>query len=90
MPFLWVEVDDEASKNSMRGYIERNAIAMLSNSARPEDESIDPASAQWLGNRSASEKVRRSGLWNCQHVQGRYDPAFLNLLRQFAECQEGL
>jgi hypothetical protein len=84
MPFLWIEVDDEPSKNSMRSYIERNAIAMLSNSARPGDESIDPASAQWLGNRSASEKVRRSGLWNRQHVQGHYDPGLLGLLRQLA------
>lgn len=30
MPFLWLSVDDEPGPGSVRGYIERNAIALLS------------------------------------------------------------
>ena len=31
MPFLWLEVNDEPGPNSLRGYIEGNTIALLSN-----------------------------------------------------------
>jgi len=31
MPFLWMEADDTPSSESVRAYIERNAIALLSN-----------------------------------------------------------
>ncbi len=39
MPFLWLAVPDEPGPDSLRGYIERNAIALLSH--RRED-SLDP------------------------------------------------
>ena len=35
MPFLWLAVDDEPGPQSQRGYIERNAIALLSNRSWP-------------------------------------------------------
>ena len=31
MPFLWLEVPDPPGPDSLRGYIERNAIVLLSN-----------------------------------------------------------
>ena len=31
MPFLWLEVDDPPGRDSLRGYIESNSIALLSN-----------------------------------------------------------
>ena len=31
MPFLWLAIDDEPGPNSLRGLIERNSIALLSN-----------------------------------------------------------
>src|SRR5205085_1906003 len=31
MSFLWVGVEDESGPSSLRGYIERNSIAVLSN-----------------------------------------------------------
>jgi hypothetical protein len=31
MPFLWLAIDDEPSAHGLRGHIERNAIALLSN-----------------------------------------------------------
>ena len=40
MPFLWLDIDDEAGPNSLRGSIEGNAIALLSNYARTP---LDPA-----------------------------------------------
>ena len=79
MPFLWLAVDDEPGPNSLRGYIERNAIALLSNyGCQP----IDPPSTEWLGCYSDRERVRQSGLWNSNHVDDDYDPAFLCALQQ--------
>ena len=60
-------------------YIERNAIALLSNYERPQ---LDPPSKSWLGHHSNRERVRTSGLWNQNHVVETYDPAFLELLRE--------
>jgi hypothetical protein len=31
MPFLWLAIEDEPGTDSMRGFIERNSIALLSN-----------------------------------------------------------
>lgn len=77
MPFVWVQCDDQPDRASKRGIIERNAIALLSNFDR---EPIDPASTTWLGAFSARERVRRSGLWNNNHVDEPYDRSFLDVL----------
>lgn len=77
MPFLWLPVDDEPGPESLRGVMERNAIALLSSFDRP---SLDSPSNKWLGHLSGREKVRRSGLWNQRHVDEDYDPAFLDVL----------
>jgi hypothetical protein len=74
MPFLWVEIGDEPSPRSLRGFIERNAIALLSNADRMP---VDPPSTTWLGMHSRRESVRKSGLWNSNHVTEAYSPAFL-------------
>jgi hypothetical protein len=79
MPFLWLRIDDEPGPNSLRGYIERNSIALLSNYAKSP---LDLPSAQWLGRHSDREKVRESGLWNSNHVDERHDPAFLDELEK--------
>ncbi|RVH60065.1 hypothetical protein CN213_06050 [Sinorhizobium meliloti] len=77
MPFLWLPVDDEPGPESLRGVIERNTIALVSNFDRSP---LDPPSGGWLGHLSGREKVRRSGLWNQRHVDEDYDPAFLDAL----------
>jgi hypothetical protein len=77
MPFLWLAIDDEPGGKSLRGYIERNAIALLSNC---EKEPLDPPSADWLGHYCNRELVRKSGLWNQNHVDEAYDRAFLDRL----------
>jgi hypothetical protein len=75
MPFLWLAVEDRAGPKSERGYIERNAIALLSNYNKIP---IDPPSDNWLGRDCDRERVRASGLWNQNHVEENYDPAFLD------------
>jgi len=79
MPFLWIGVEDEPGPASLRGYIERNAIALLSNYNFQENP-IDSPSSDWLGHWATSEQVRCSGLWNANHVTETYAPGFLDLL----------
>ncbi len=83
MPFLWVAVDDEPSSNSMRAYLERNSIGLLSNYKKP---SFDKPSQDWLGRSSAESTIRESGLWNTDHVDCEYIPSFLSTLRRFVEA----
>ena len=75
MPFLFVPILDAPGPDSKRGYIERNAIALLSNY---DTAAIDTPSPHWLGLHSSRERVRRSGLWNNNHVDGSYSPEFLD------------
>ena len=77
MPFLWLAVGDEAGPASLRGYIERNSIALLSTHGR---QPVDPPSRSWLGHHCKRGKVRAAGLWNSNHVEERCDPAFLETL----------
>jgi hypothetical protein len=77
MPFLWLKVDDQPARDSLRGVIEQNTIALLSNYERA---AIDPPSAGWLGHNSNRNLVRESGLWNQQHVTETYDSDYLDIL----------
>jgi hypothetical protein len=85
MPFLWLAIGDEPGAGSLRGYIERNAIALLSNFDRTP---ADTPSFGWLGHHSNRERVRKSGLWNSNHVDESYDPAFLKELERLADGME--
>lgn len=82
MPFLWLAIDDEPGPDSMRGYIERNAIALLSDFGKSP---LDPSSQDWLGHYCNRERVKTSGLWNSNHVHEEYDPAFLDTLEHFVD-----
>jgi hypothetical protein len=79
MRFLWLAIADEPGSNSERGHIERNSIALLSNCRK---EPLDPPSPNWLGQYCNRPLVRTSGLWNNNHVEECYDPAFLDKLEQ--------
>jgi hypothetical protein len=70
-----------AGPQSDRGIIERNAIALLSNYGKGAS---DPPSATWLGNYSDRDRVRRSGLWNNNHVDEVYDPKFIAMIEKHA------
>lgn len=77
LPFLWLPVEDEAGPGSLRGYIERNVIALASSAT---GSTLDPPSPNWLGHFSSRGLVRASGLWNQRHVDEPYDPRFLDTL----------
>jgi hypothetical protein len=83
MRLLVVAIDDPPGPGSARDYVARNAIALLSNFDRPL---LDPPSEGWLGLKSPRERVRRSGLWNSDHVTALHDPAFLAHLEQLARA----
>jgi len=87
MPFLWLTIDDEAGPESLRGFIERNSIALLSNYRK---EPLDPPAGGWLGRHCDRERVRNSGLWNSNHVDEGYDPAFLDTLERLIEETEAV
>jgi hypothetical protein len=86
MSFVWLPVSDEPGPASKRGYIERNTIALLSNF---EKASIDPPSSSWLGHFCSRPHVKRSGLWNRNHVDEEYDPAFLDELDRLVLAADG-
>jgi hypothetical protein len=77
--FLWIAIDDEAGPDSLRGRIEKNSIALLSNFNKPP---LDPPSQGWLGLCCDRERMNSAGLWNSNHVDDRYDPGFLDDLQQ--------
>jgi hypothetical protein len=79
MPLFWVAVPDEPGPESERLFIERNAIALLSNRFAP----VDGASTAWLGRFSPRPEIRNSALWNLKHVAEVCDPAFLDNLDSF-------
>ena len=83
MPFLWLKVDDPSGPNSIRGYIERNAIGLLSNyGSLGMQEAIDPPSPYWLGIHCRSERVCESGLWNSNYVDEGFEKNFLKELER--------
>jgi hypothetical protein len=82
MPFLWLGIDDQPGPGSLRGFIERNAIALLSNYDRTP---LDPPSEYWLGRHCDRERVRGSGLWNQRHVEEHHEPGFLNVLENLVD-----
>ncbi len=85
MPFLWLAAEDEPGPYSLRRYIERNAIALLSNFGK---EPLDAPSRDWLGHFCNRKRVRISGLWNSNHVDEQYDPAFLDTLERLIDGTE--
>jgi len=82
LPFLWANVADQPGPESDRAYIERNAIALVSNYRK---DALDPRPDEWLGTDSRSAAIRVSGLWNVDHVDETCDPAFLDRLAEAVE-----
>lgn len=74
---LWLPVDDPPGPNSLRGVVERNSIALLSNRLQP----LDPPSRRWLGLSCPDGRVQKSGLWNCNHVEQSFEPGFLRQMK---------
>ncbi|MFC4908912.1 hypothetical protein [Actinomadura gamaensis] len=72
MPLLWLDVPDREQRKLIRA----NSIALLSRCTG----GTHPISPGWLGMEAANENVRRSGLWNSEHVDDPYDPTFLDAM----------
>ena len=87
MPFLWLDIPDEPGPDSRRGFIERNAIALLSSFKTP---AVDRPSPNWLGRNSDRERVRQSGLWNNAHVEQVWHPDFLAEMELWIEAMRRL
>lgn len=82
MSVLWLPIGDEPGPNSMRGYIEQNTIALLSNFKK---HPIDASSGNWLGGHCDRTKVRESDLWNSNHVDDAYQPSYLRKLAHLVD-----
>lgn len=66
---LYIPIDDDAGKASMRAVIEHHMIALMT-----EDRSyLEEASASWLGRWSSRPEISTSGLWNVRSVGDRAD-----------------
>jgi hypothetical protein len=87
LPFLWIDVDDEPSPQSDRAYLERNAIALVSNYGK---DSLDHRNGDWLGRDCPRSEISDSGLCNINHVGEQYDTAFLDRLDGAVEKTSGL
>ncbi|MBD9529810.1 hypothetical protein IB235_23735 [Paracoccus sp. PAR01] len=79
---LALPINDAPGPDNRRGFLERNAIALLSQQALSPEACI---SGSWLGLHSGRERVRRSGLWNNRHVNERHDPAFLDVMEHLID-----
>ena len=88
MPFVWLGVGDEPSRDSDRSFIEGNAIALLSGAVEPAP---DPPSATWLGRAvdRPGDRVPRSGLWNQEHTETSYNPSFLEIMEAWVRRMPG-
>lgn len=82
MSVICLSISDETGPNSLRGYIEENSIALLSNLGR---EKIDPPFPEWLGFDCERELVSGSGLWNSRHVKQDYHPDFLEVMEEIVD-----
>lgn len=78
MRLLWIDVPDEASSTSMRSYIEKNAIALLSRIGLLSTYS----SQRWLGRYSPEWKIAASGLWNLNYVFSTVEPNFVDVFEE--------
>jgi len=86
LPFLWISVYDEPGPKSDRSYIERNLISLLSGPRGP----IDIASKNWLGNYSPHHSIRKSALWNINHIEEIFDHNFLEIFNHYVDITLGL
>lgn len=88
MPVLWLAIDDPPGPESLRGYVERNAIALLGGCGGAAPDAPSPG---WLGRHCPRPMVRLSGLWNQRHVEEDYDAEFLSTFETLAgeQASEG-
>jgi hypothetical protein len=80
-----IDVPGISDKANDRSYLEQNLIAVFSNRCKP----LDPPSCRWLGNNSDKREIRKSGLWNVNHVEQRFDPQYIDVLNYYISVTLG-
>ena len=85
MSVAFVPIEDAPGPDSMRRYVERNAIALLSGFP---DRVIDRPSSNWLGHHCGHEKVRLSGLWNNNHAGEAHESGFLSVFERLVDATD--
>lgn len=85
MSVAFVPIEDAPGPDSLRGYVERNAIALLSGF---RDRTIDRPSSNWLGRYCGHEKVRLSGLWNNDHAGDAHESGFLSVFERLVDATD--
>ncbi len=79
MSILWLAIEDDAGPASDRAYLERNIIGLLVG----KNCVIDPPSYEWLGLFSPDKRIRKSGLWNLDHLYYSCSRHFLEILDEY-------
>ncbi|WP_417308191.1 hypothetical protein [Devosia sp.] len=79
LSFTFLEIRDPSSPKSQRAILEHSFINYLAADGIP----IEIPTKHWLGQHSPVEAIRNSGLWNIQHVGGRYDTRAFCRVRQY-------
>lgn len=78
---LYVPIDDDAGKSSMRAVVEHHVIALLT-----EDRVyLESPSEAWLGRWSSRPEIATSGLWNVRSVGERSDLKIVELLERLID-----
>lgn len=77
----YVPIVDAAGPASLRGFVERNAIGVLT----AEGGRWNGPSKAWLGQYSPNSAVRAGGLWNVRHVGEALDVDFIKTLERLVE-----
>jgi hypothetical protein len=85
MRVLWRDVPDQASPESDRAYLEKNAIGLLSRSYllaghRP---------TTWLGHFSPNVSIPLGGLWNLNHLNVIPSPEFSEVFSTYVDATLG-
>jgi hypothetical protein len=90
MPFVWLAIADEPGPASLRGYIERNAIALLSNYGKP---AIDSPSPGWLGHKCNRQRFGNPGsgirITSMKHTIRHFSARSKVLLRAIGQHEDG-
>lgn len=76
-----LDVDDLPAATSVRAFIEKNSISLLSSM----NASFNFPSLDWLGNHSPRKEIIDSALWNINYINSDYDRKYLKELYHYAD-----
>lgn len=79
MEIVFLNIPDEPGPNSLRGYVERNAIGLLAYR--------EQSSASWLGLSTQNPAIVKSFLWNVNHIDYTPEEDFLKRLESLISNQ---